>query len=282
MFKLNNVVRRFPQIIQHKSLTRTNYTDILPFKRLPYNSVEFDVAKLPVNDTAEFSTRLWTTIGSLRNSDVKAVYLKISILYAHYASVASMLGFRYHHAEDDTATMLLWLPQGTDCEVPTYATHHCGVAGAVVKDNKLLVVKETNKITAGWKLPGGYVNRGEEYSDAVIREVFEETNIKATFSSVLTVRHQHNILFGCSDVYIICKLQPISTDITINHEIEKAAWMNIDDFKSSNNNSMLNVVVDLLKNDHTGLKESTLPSTVPGRKPYKLYHPALDSNKHDN
>lgn len=273
MVNFKSYVKHFPKTtLFWKNPIRTNYTEILPFKRLPYNSVELDVAKLPVNDTSEFSTRLWSTIASLRNSDVKAVYLKISILYAHYAPVASMLGFRYHHAEDENATMLLWLPQ-SDCEVPPYATHHCGVAGAVIKDNKLLVVKETNKLTAGWKLPGGYVNRGEEYSDAVVREVYEETNVKASFSSILTVRHQHNIQFGCSDIYIICKLNPITTEISINHEIETATWMDLNDFKAVNKQPMLDVAIELLKSEYTGLQESIMPSTVPGRKPYRLYHP---------
>jgi ADP-ribose pyrophosphatase YjhB (NUDIX family) len=70
--------------------------------------------------------------------------------------------------------MLLWLPE-TECLVPPYATHHCGVAGALLVDNKILVVKDIGKPRVGWKLPGGYVNLGEEISSAVTREVFEET-----------------------------------------------------------------------------------------------------------
>jgi hypothetical protein len=60
----------------------------LPYKQLPFNSVEIDVDVLPVNDTAEFGTRLWATISKLRSSNVNAMYLKIGMLYAHYIPIA--------------------------------------------------------------------------------------------------------------------------------------------------------------------------------------------------
>lgn len=63
-------------------------------------------------------------------------------------------GFKYHHAEGDTATLLLWLPN-TACTVPSYATHHVGVGAAVLDEHndKILVVKEKHKLV-NWKLPG--------------------------------------------------------------------------------------------------------------------------------
>ena len=67
-----------------------------------------------------------------------------------------LYGFKYHRAEDDVAHLLLWLPRDIENNVPIFATHHCGVAGAIVvpdkQGGKILVVKEKNKDT--WKLPG--------------------------------------------------------------------------------------------------------------------------------
>lgn len=53
-----------------------------------------------------------------------------------------------------------------------------GVAALIVYDEKILIGerKEKNKIC--WQLPGGLINLGESPSNAVIREVKEETNLE--------------------------------------------------------------------------------------------------------
>lgn len=247
---------------------------ILPHKDLPFNSAEIEVSTLPINDTSEFTTSMWTTINALKKSGKTAIFLKINLLYSHYAMVAGMLGFRYHHAVDDMATMLLWLPD-SECKVPPFSTHHVGVAGAIVHDDKLLVVKETHK-GAQWKLPGGYVSLGEDLDVAASREVLEETGVKSQFDSVLTVRHQHNVQFGQSDIYVICRMNALSTDIIVDQEIDDAKWMALEEFQRDTTHPMLEVVVHMLLHRQEGLQESTMKSTVPGRtRPFKLYHPKL-------
>lgn len=126
---------------------------------------------------------------------------------------------------------------------------------------------------------GGYVNLGEEFSDAAVREVLEETGVRSTFSSVLTVRHSHNIQFGRSDVYIICKLSLDLTEkemeIVVDQEIENAKWMSLTEFKAVNKHPMLACVANILLADNPGLVESEMPSPVKNRGPFKLYHPKL-------
>ena len=173
--------------------------------------------------------------------------------------------------------MVLWLPSKKQSTIPSYATHHCGVGAAILHENKLLVVRERKGASTvqSWKLPGGYVHAGEEFSDAAKREAYEETGITSEFISMLSIRHQHDILFGCSDLYIICRMKPLSYQIKVDDEIEDAKWMALQEFKDINQHPMLKTTIDLLSTDYMGFQESTMPTTRVGKKPFKLYHPKI-------
>ena len=46
-----------------------------------------------------------------------------------------MYGFKFHHAEGDSSSMLLWLPENEN-RVPPYATHHvCLLSSFSIKNN---------------------------------------------------------------------------------------------------------------------------------------------------
>lgn len=205
------------------------------------------------------------------------------MLYAHLIPSAALFGFKYHSAEGDIASLLLWL-QPSECKVPPFATHHCGVGAAVLHKDKLLVVKERAKPT-GWKLPGGYLNLGEDIEVGVRREVEEETGIKAVFERVLSFRHQHNVQFGRSDIYIICQLRAESSDIRVDPEIDEAMWMDIAEFRAQTRHPMLLKISEILlltrKKEHdgrmtmTGFVGETMPSSIRGKEPFTLYSQPL-------
>ncbi|KAH7646769.1 nudix hydrolase 8-like isoform x3 [Dermatophagoides farinae] len=122
--------------------------------------------------------------------------------------------------------------------IPKYAYTNIGVGGLVLNDkNQILLVKEQAKITDYWKFPGGYVEQDEELSDAVIREVYEETGINTEFRCILTIRHLHRVdwAFNCSDLYFVCHLRAISNhslddNQKINkcpNEIDQCEWIDI-------------------------------------------------------
>ncbi len=143
----------------------------------------------------------------------------------------SSFGFKYHHAEGDIATLLLWLPP-TQSKVPVFATHHVGVGGLVLDGENVLVVKEKGE-NSQWKLPGGLSDLGEDLDTAIEREIREETGVSTKFESVLTFRHQHNSQFGRSDLYFVCLLSALSRDIKIDSEIQDARWMHINELRNS-------------------------------------------------
>lgn len=74
-----------------------------------------------------------------------------------------------------------------------YATPKVDVRGAVFLDDKLLLVKERED--SCWTLPGGWVDIGESPSEAVVREVFEESGYQTKAVKLLAVydrnHHRH-------------------------------------------------------------------------------------------
>lgn len=56
--------------------------------------------------------------------------------------------------------------------------HRIRVAGIIIENNKLLLIHRKKDGREYWVFPGGGIEAGESEIDAVIREVYEETNIK--------------------------------------------------------------------------------------------------------
>lgn len=60
-----------------------------------------------------------------------------------------------------------------------------GVSAAIWRDDKVLLVKRGKQpLKDYWSLPGGLVHTGEQLENAVIREVFEETGVTASFAGI--------------------------------------------------------------------------------------------------
>jgi len=76
-----------------------------------------------------------------------------------------------------------------------YATPKVDVRGAVFQGDKILLVKERED--GCWTLPGGWVDVGESASEAVVREVYEESGYQTKALKLLALydrnhpRHGH-------------------------------------------------------------------------------------------
>ncbi|XP_060522100.1 uncharacterized protein LOC132699423 isoform X2 [Cylas formicarius] len=184
-------------------------------------------------DIGEFPKKLKNSLTLWRDTKKRGIWFRVHLEQADWVPVLAKNGFKYHHARDDYVTMYLWLPTTETSNIPHYAHTMIGVGAVVVNDkDQVLVVQEKFFYKRPmWKLPGGYVEPGENLVDAAIREVMEETNIRTEFDSLLTLRHVHQGMFGCSDIYIVVSLKPISFDIDkCNREIEKCQWMDIKEY----------------------------------------------------
>ena len=67
-----------------------------------------------------------------------------------------------------------------------YYDRHIVVDGLVIKDKSILLIKRGIEPNKGmYALPGGYLDWDETTEDAVLREVWEETHVKARVERML-------------------------------------------------------------------------------------------------
>ncbi|KAI5097661.1 nucleoside diphosphate-linked moiety X motif 6 [Silurus meridionalis] len=190
------------------------------------------VGHLPADVTqAAFSELLRESVCVWRSEGHVAVWLRVPIWQSRLAETAAQQGFAFHHAVQDEAVLSLWMGDG-ESRLPNYATHQVGVAGAVVNQSngKVLVVQDKNRAKNMWKFPGGLSNPSENIGDTAVREVFEETGVRSEFRSLLSIRQQHHHpgAFGNSDMYLICRLSPVTYEINFcRHECLRCEWMDL-------------------------------------------------------
>ncbi len=90
-----------------------------------------------------------------------------------------------------------------------YATPKVDVRGVVFCDQTLLLVKERQD--GGWTLPGGWADVNESPSEAVVREVFEESGYRTRATKLLAVfdraKHPHVPLlpFHIYKLFLLCE-----------------------------------------------------------------------------
>lgn len=92
-------------------------------------------------------------------------------------------------------------------------------------EGKILIIKRStnSKTNPGkWELPGGKVDQGESFDKALIREVYEETNLNISLDHVVGVSQQ-NLPF-IRAVHIIMSGEILDGDLQLSSEHEGFAW----------------------------------------------------------
>lgn len=69
-----------------------------------------------------------------------------------------------------------------------YATPKVDVRGAVICDDRILLVREASDRL--WTLPGGYADIGSSPAENVVKEIWEEASIRVAARSLYAVRHK--------------------------------------------------------------------------------------------
>lgn len=106
-----------------------------------------------------------------------------------------------------------------------YATPKVDVRGAVFQDNKILLVRERSE--GRWTLPGGWVDIGDSPSEAVEREIVEESGYVAHAVKLAAVydrnKHPHPPLaYHVYKLFFICEL--LDGNPAVNLEIDEIGF----------------------------------------------------------
>ncbi|XP_051115029.1 nudix hydrolase 8 isoform X2 [Andrographis paniculata] len=191
-----------------------------------YEGVVINTASLPSNPSI-FASVLRSSIFQWKIKGKKGVWLKLPLERSDLVPIAVQEGFQYHHAERLYVMMTYWIPDGP-CLLPPNASHHVGVGSFVINDKDEQCVPP---LLGLWKIPTGFINETEEICTGAVREVKEETGIDSEFVEVVAFRHACNVSFDKADLFFICMLRPLSTEILIDDlEIQAAKWMPLEEF----------------------------------------------------
>ena len=99
------------------------------------------------------------------------------------------------------------------------------------KDDEILIIKRSKTapwMPNKWSLVGGGVEKNENYLDAAIREVKEETSLKVSslkkIDEVFSEKENCNIIFYQTNTF--------KGDVKLNFENSKFKWVNKNDYNT--------------------------------------------------
>jgi len=217
-----------------------------------YDGITIDNTTIP-QDSLKFEHELQEIIKQLKNK--KLLWIKLPIEKSELIPMITKHDFVFHHCNERDITLVKKLTQ--DPIIPTATNHTLGVGAVVIDNNKLLTIKD--RFQAGYKLPGGHIDDRENISQALRREVWEETGIKIEFESIISLGHFSPAQFGESNLYVVCNAKALSYDINIldSEEIVDAKWIDVNEYLNCDEVHLYNKNIVKTAILNNGLKRET-------------------------
>jgi 8-oxo-dGTP diphosphatase len=120
------------------------------------------------------------------------------------------------------------------------------VRGIIKNDSgEILIVKRHPKSRTDpemWELPGGKVEKGEFFADALVREIKEETNLDVgvgDFAEAIQNDYSHK-----RTVQIMMYLVDVEGEVAISDEHTEFMWASLDIIKTLNISTSLKKVLE--------------------------------------
>lgn len=115
------------------------------------------------------------------------------------------------------------------CSEIGYQTPKIDTRAAIFKDDKILLVKESN---GTWSLPGGWVDVDLSVKENIVKEVKEEAGLDVTTDKIIAVqdREKHNLpiyAYKVCKIFILCTV--IGGKFEKNIETVESKYFNINE-----------------------------------------------------
>ena len=244
---------------------------MLEFQFDAFNGVIISATKFS-HAESDFSKQLNQLIVDANSEGKQLIWLTLDISQSFLIKSATDQGFVFHNCLEDQLTLILRLID--NAYAPFTATYSIGAGAIVINDNnEILIIRERLATGSGYKLPGGHIELGEKIAEAIVREVYEETGILTEFNSIQGLATKHPYQFSKSNMYIICSLKALSSQINIQdtQEIIDAKWLDIDTYLSDQTHAPFNrQLLGLLKNAQ-GLKQVAIENNTGPHKKQEFF-----------
>lgn len=139
-----------------------------------------------------------------------------------------------------------------------YATPKIDVRGAVVHENKILLIQE--RMDERWAMPGGWADLGNAPASVAEREVWEESGYRVKAEKVIAVIDANRIepfeFYHAFKIIFLCKL--IGGEPRISHETLAVDFFDLDNLPPL---SLFRTNEDMLHEVFAHVQDPTRPTT---------------------
>jgi ADP-ribose pyrophosphatase YjhB (NUDIX family) len=131
---------------------------------------------------------------------------------------------------------------------------HLTVATVIVRDNRYLMVRETDAGKSVINQPAGNVEPGEDIVDAAIRETFEETGWHVEIQDFLGFYSYKSPINDATYYRIAFTARPLSLDAeaTIDTDIDEVLWLSASEIRDNIDNLRSDLVIECLNDFEQG------------------------------
>ncbi len=157
-------------------------------------------------------------------------------------------------------------------EQPPPKRQRIAAYGLVLRDDEILLARIAPHIRArGWALPGGGVDHGEHPRDAVRREIYEETGLRAEPGRIVDVHSTHftgerpdGVLEDYHGIGVIYEVEILPESIGVEPHVvdvggstDLAAWVSLREAADLDLSGAARHAVTLILNERTDTSRST-------------------------
>ncbi|CAA6814534.1 MAG: MutT domain protein-like [uncultured Sulfurovum sp.] len=204
---------------------------MLRVKEDRYNGLIIETESIETS-VSDFKASLEALLKTASLQKKALLWIDLKATQAQHIAVALEMDFAFHNCEAKRTTLTYQVTK--DAYIPVPPTHTIGVGAVVINDkNELLMVRDRIHTSRSlYKLPGGMLEEGQSLEEGVIREVWEETGIKAKLVKMVSILNSHPFTFNRSNMYLVFELEAKNFEINVidTEEIEFALWMPLEDF----------------------------------------------------